>query len=122
MQSPLQNSNMESFQSHKSADLWGQALQELHPDDKQQVSTFQYDHKRVLNDVLKEAQAKRDETMRKRWRFKKSDGSTIILRDIFEKVVHWVSKFAQVMDVAVNVDPVHAGLPWAAMHFLLKVK
>ena len=113
---------MGSLPSHRSAKLWAQALQALHPEDKQQISSFQYDHTQVLNDVLAEAQAKRDETLRKRWRFKKSDGSIIILRDVFEKVVHWISSFARVMDVAVNADPVHAGLPWAAVRFLLKVK
>lgn len=113
---------METFRAQKSADLWGQALQALAPDDWQQISTFQYDHKRVLDDVLKEAQAHRDETLLKRWRFKKSDGTTIILRDVYEKIVHWISKFTQAMDVAVNSDPVHAGLPWAVVHFLLKVK
>ncbi len=113
---------MGSFRLQKSVDLWGQALESLHPDDKQQISSFQYDPKRVLGDVFKEAQATRDKTLQKRWRFKKSDGSVIILRDVFEKIVHWISKFAQVATVAVNADPVHAGLPWAAVYFLLKVK
>lgn len=34
----------------------------------------------------------------------------------------WVNKFKEVVDVAIQYDPVHAALPWAAVRFLLQVK
>lgn len=46
----------------------------------------------------------------------------IILRDLLEKVMVWVNKFKEVVDVAIQYDPVHAALPWAAVRFLLQVK
>lgn len=37
-----------------------------------------------------------------------------------EKVVLWLDKFKSVGDVAASVDPIHAGLPWAAVKMLLR--
>ncbi len=112
---------MDMTASQNATGLWRRALQVLHPNDKQLISAFQYDPRCVLVDVLAEAQAKRDAAISKRWRFKKSDGSTIILRDVFEKIVRSISKYTQAVDVAANADPIHAGLPWAVFRFLLQV-
>ena len=112
---------MASAQAHGSTDLWDKALKALDPKYLQQISDFQCDPKKVLSEVLKEAQAKRDTAFGKRWTYKKSDGSVVILRDVFEKVVHWVSKYAQAVDVVANADPIHVGLPWAVVRFLLQV-
>lgn len=112
---------MANIQAQLSTNLWDKALKALDPKDFQHISAFQYDQKKVLDEVLKEAQAKRDSALRERWRFKKKDGSVIILRDVFEKVVHWVSKYAQAVDVVANADPIHVGLPWAVVRFLLQV-
>lgn len=38
-----------------------------------------------------------------------------------EKTVSVLKKFVSVGDVAVNFDPVHAALPWAAVRFVLVV-
>ena len=45
----------------------------------------------------------------------------IIIRDLLEKVSFWVSKFKEAVDVAVQFDPLHASLPWAAVRSLLQV-
>jgi hypothetical protein len=108
--------------SQISAEFWSRALEALHPNDKQLISSPQHDPRCVLDDVLKEAQAKRDAAIAKRWKFKKSDGSTIIIRDVFEKIVRSVSRYTQALTVAANADPIHAGLPWAAFRFLLQVR
>lgn len=39
----------------------------------------------------------------------------------FSKIVSWAQKFMEVGDVAVNYDPGHAALPWAAVRLLLQV-
>jgi hypothetical protein len=37
----------------------------------------------------------------------------VIVRDFFEKISHYVRKFTDVVDVAVQCDRAHAALPWA---------
>ena len=63
-----------------------------------------------------------DESIHKRWRIALwKSGKKIILRDVLRKVSKWLGVFKQVGDVAVQFDPVHAALPWAAVGFLLQV-
>jgi hypothetical protein len=56
----------------------------------------------------------------KAWRFR-FRGRDIILRDLATKVVTWLNKFKEIGDIAIQIDPVHAALPWAAIRFLLLV-
>ena len=102
-------------------DPWSKALQNLDPLDKQYFLVSQSRPQKVLEDLLKEVQAKRNAAHEKRWKFTKSNGSTIILRDVLEKIVHSISKYARVMDVAVNVAPMYAAPPWAVIGLLLQV-
>lgn len=44
------------------------------------------------------------------------------MRDVFEKVIRWLDTFKQVGDVAVQYDPAHAALPWAAIRLILQVR
>lgn len=102
-------------------DVWSKALQNLDPDDRARLTASQDDPQSTLASPVKEAQAKRDEAHRKRWKFTRKDGSTVILRDVFEKIVYAISKYSQVVDVAVNAAPLYAAPPWAAVRFLLQV-
>ena len=43
------------------------------------------------------------------------------LRDEADNVMLWLDRFKQVGDIAVNADPIHAGLPWAGIRLLLEV-
>ena len=63
---------------------------------------------------------KQDECEEKSYKFR-FQGKEIILRDIAEKIVHWLNKFKTLGDVVVNFDPIHASLPWAGVRFLLQV-
>jgi hypothetical protein len=38
-------------------------------------------------------------------------GKEIFIRDVVGKAVFWLNKVKDVGDIAVNVDPMHAGLP-----------
>ena len=102
-------------------DPWGKALQTLTDTEKDELKSFREDRRTNVQGALDEAQAKRDVVLRKRWKFERSDGTVIILRDVFEKIVRWISKYASGMDVLANADPIHAGLPWAVVRFLLQV-
>ncbi|KAF7508890.1 hypothetical protein GJ744_008599 [Endocarpon pusillum] len=46
---------------------------------------------------------------------------TITVKEEADKIVRWLDRFKAVGDVAVNADPVHAGLPWAGVRLLLEV-
>lgn len=74
----------------------------------------------ILAAIQKIAEEQRLESIRKRWKVKKSDGEIVVLRDVMDKLILWIAKFKEVGDIAVQFDPVHAGLPWAALRFLLQ--
>ena len=57
----------------------------------------------------------------KRWVFT-FRGHTLRLGDEADKVVRWLDRFKQLGDIAANADPIHAGLPWAGIRFLLEVQ
>ncbi|KAL9607381.1 MAG: hypothetical protein Q9167_007699, partial [Letrouitia subvulpina] len=59
--------------------------------------------------------------MEKRWKFRRKNGDIVIVRDVYEKIIKWVSKFKEVGDVAVQYDPGHASIPWAAVRFFLQL-
>jgi hypothetical protein len=37
-----------------------------------------------------------------------------------EKIIFWIDRFKDVGDNAVQYDPGHAALPWAAIRFILQ--
>ncbi|KAL8783475.1 MAG: hypothetical protein Q9213_004612 [Squamulea squamosa] len=89
--------------------------------DRQAIDFTQTDKKTVLADVLKAVEQKKQLCMQKRWKYTKKNGDVIVIRDLCEKMVKWVNKFKEVGDVAVQYDPSHASLPWAAVRFLLQL-
>lgn len=99
--------------------LWKKAL-DLLDNDLRTTLTSTSTHKRdTINQVLKEAEARRQECIRKQWRVKIPGGKTIILRDVMEKIAGFVNRYKDVVTIAVQYDPVNASLPWAAIRFLL---
>ena len=90
-------------------------------EDKENIDFNRTDKLTILNDVLAAVKDKREICMQRRWRYKRSNGEVIILRDLFEKMMVWVNKFKEIGDVAVQYDPGHASLPWAGVRFFLQV-
>ncbi|TGO84389.1 hypothetical protein BPOR_0510g00050 [Botrytis porri] len=74
----------------------------------------------ILVATLSTAQEKKRLCEEKRWTFQLGQ-RTLVLRDEAEKVVRGLRKFKEVGDIIVNVDPLHAGLPWAAIRLLLEI-
>ena len=103
-------------------DLWEAALNELSEEDRKFVA-FDGQHRLdVLSDLGQLVSTARDTSINKRWRFHRpGSGQTVILRDLFSKIVIWIDRFKQIGDIVVQYDPVHAALPWAGVRFLLKV-
>jgi hypothetical protein len=106
----------------KEQDLWAEALRTL---DKEERSRYEGLVAKgsgclpILEDLLSATSEKKEECVKKKWKVS-IKGRTIILSDLLEKVAVWINKFIAVGDSAVQYDPGHAALPWAAIRFILK--
>lgn len=104
-----------------SPDLWKLALSSLSDEDKLSIDLTRADRVAILEDILVAAEAKRQTCIQKRWKYKRENGKTVILRDVCEKVIKWVNKFKDIGDLVMQYDPAHAALPWAAVRLLLQL-
>ena len=75
----------------------------------------------ALDGAYKAAAEKQELCEAKRWTWTVG-GKVIGLRDEADKVMLWLDRFKTVGDIAVNADPVHAGLPWAGIRLVLEVR
>lgn len=104
-------------------DLWGIAyIEKLPLEDREAImlsitSDSKLDILQHLHSIIVK---KRTDYEDHRWKFE-LNGRQIILWDLAEKMIRWIDKFKQIGDIAVNFDPAHASLPWAAVRFLLEV-
>jgi hypothetical protein len=63
-----------------------------------------------------------DECVKKQWvLYTNKNGEKIMVREIFNRMSGWINRFKEVGDVAIQYDPGHAALPWAAVRFFLQV-
>lgn len=101
--------------------LWHKALDALDPATKTSVNGIISDYKGVvLTEVIEEAEKNKSLCLKKRWKVEIC-GKTIILRDLFDKIIACVNQFKGIVDVAVQFDPTAASLPWAGVRFLLHI-
>jgi hypothetical protein len=101
--------------------LWISALAKLSADDRLRLNFGQTNRRLILEDLNKILIQKQQLCLDKRWKFVNGRGQTVIVRDLFEKISHYVRKFTDIVDIAVQYDPAHAALPWAAVRFFLQV-
>ena len=111
--------------SHKTADspatlrsLWNIALSNL-PEEQQAVLTSGLVLPLRFDDLKATIQTAREHAASK-WKATTRHGE-IDFQAKFSKIISWAQKFIEVGDVAVNFDPGHAALPWAAVRLLLQV-
>ena len=90
-------------------------------DDQNNIDFDGSDKLDILSDLLQLTEESRQECTKKRWRYTRKNGETVIFVDLFRKIFKWIDLFKQVGDLAVQYDPVHAALPWAGVRFLLQV-
>lgn len=76
--------------------------------------------KTTLDSLHKAVEAKRETCEKKRWVFN-LNGQTMELSKLADKACVWLDKFKSIGDIVVNVDPLHAGVPWAAIRLFLQV-
>jgi hypothetical protein len=75
----------------------------------------------ALRQALGAAEDKQRTCQKKRWTFTLG-GHTVTLQEKADNIVRWLDKFKNLGDVVVNVDPIHAGLPWVGIRLLLEVR
>ncbi|KAF7950816.1 uncharacterized protein EAE97_002368 [Botrytis byssoidea] len=102
---------------------WHQAWESLKKEDKDEIKLdpTRTDYLDILQDIHNLAIEKKEVCIQNAWKYKKNNGTTIIVRDLFEKILVWVNKVKDVGDVIVSYDPGHAALPWAAVRLLLTI-
>ena len=75
------------------------------------MKTIEPDRRAALELCLKEANKKRLECLRKRWKIKKLNGDVIILCDVLEKMIKWVNEFKSIADSVIQFAPAYALVP-----------
>lgn len=80
-------------------DLWKKAVDSLDPQVRQHLQPAMTGMRDIVNTVLKVAEAKRELSIRKRWRIPRRNKEDVILRDVMEKTIHWIYRFKEVGDV-----------------------
>ncbi|KAI9787445.1 MAG: hypothetical protein M1816_007493 [Peltula sp. TS41687] len=75
----------------QSEDLWNKALQTLDDENKKRINIHRPDKLAILEEDLAAAEVKKQLSIDKSWRYKNRKGQDIIIRDVMEKVVHWVN-------------------------------
>lgn len=103
-------------------DLWSEAIKLLRPEAQDEIRLNQTDQLVVLNEVLADAREKRQQCKDKQWRYTRSNGKTIFFRDIFDRIVSCMTKLKDIGDAVAQIDPVHVGIPWGVVKFLLQVR
>ncbi|KGO36197.1 hypothetical protein PEX1_030150 [Penicillium expansum] len=101
-------------------DEWQEAFNGLSPKLKSCLIRAREEKADVLTALLREAELKKTLCLVKRWKVNLG-GKTIVLRDLFDKIIAWVYKFKAIGDTAVQFDPAPATLAWAANEELEKI-
>ncbi|KAH0149993.1 hypothetical protein KCU67_g10844, partial [Aureobasidium melanogenum] len=102
-------------------DYWKLAYDSLKSNIKGTIDSSTTHGRDVVAAALEAAKEKHQLCLKKQWKIKEPNGDTIVVRDVVEKVVKWITKFKEIGDIAVQYDPVHASLPWAGVRFLLQL-
>jgi hypothetical protein len=79
-------------------DLWDKALASLTAGDKILLRIDTSDRRKVLEEVCSIVQGAEQSSQEKRWKWKNRKGETVILRDVFAKMVVWIEKFKGIGD------------------------
>lgn len=110
----------QGFSQPIAQNLWEKAFATLDSDLQRAINHKTSSSTNIAAAALRTAKEKRDICLRKRWRYRKSNGKDIILRDVLDKIVGFLDKFVAMGDTAVQYDPAHASLPWAGVRFVLR--
>ncbi|TGO51237.1 hypothetical protein BCON_0166g00240 [Botryotinia convoluta] len=102
---------------------WHQAWESLKKEDanENKLDPTRTGYLYILQDIHNLATEKKAVCIQKAWKYKNNNGTTVVIRDLFEKIIVWVNKVKDIGDIIVSYDPGHAALPWAAVRLLLMI-
>src|SRR2546423_14935295 len=72
-----------------SNDIWASAAAQLSEEDRRNINFSYPDKRKVVESLAILAKTSKQRCMDKRWRYTRKSGETVILRDLFEKVIKW---------------------------------
>ncbi|TQV96862.1 Ankyrin repeat-containing protein [Cordyceps javanica] len=105
----------------QSPQLWEKALGQLEPGVKARLMQVTGGRGNIVAALIKTVNEKRQLCIRRQYKFKTPSGRVVIIRDLLEKMAKWLDRFKGAVDAAVQYDPAHAALPWAAVRFILQI-
>lgn len=108
-----------------SCSRWKDAVDALDLDDQELLQPILCDKENrsssadILADILQAAEQRKAECLKKRFKVT-INGRDIVVRDVLDKISSWVSKFIAIGDTLIQIDPVHAAAPWAAVRLIMQ--
>jgi hypothetical protein len=104
--------------------LWAKAISQLDLQERETLRGFieadTQDMASILESTRNETRRIVDTNRERAWKITVR-GEDLVLRDVGMKILQWVDGFKEIGDIAAQLDPVHAALPWALFRFLLQV-
>jgi hypothetical protein len=96
-------------------------MEKLSEDEKLQVASDVASSCNIYSvlDAASKARTERDEN---KWRYTKSNGEVIILRERFDKIIEGFTKYADSISIAIQHQPEVTSLVWAGARFLVQVR
>lgn len=104
-------------------DYWGDALSSLEKYKQSRIKQELLNKEDLISwpDIIAGICRREQDGRQKKERKLRFAGREIDLRKMMDSWTEFLDKIKQIGDVAVNADPIHAGLPWAAVRFILTV-
>ena len=116
-----------SERQNASTGCWALAASELQLDNPTVAKTLieiqrqsSSDHHEIIDSLVSGIEVRRSEFEQKRWRLQLA-GKGIILREQLSKISKAVQNFKGLGDTLTGLDPIHAGLPWAGICFVMQL-
>lgn len=75
-----------------------------------------------IDELISLTKEKQRQCERKDWKRIKLGNKEVSLNLCASNAIRWLSRFKDVGDIIAQVDPMHIGVPWAAVRFILHVR
>jgi hypothetical protein len=125
---PVRSASCVKIQGHvykgHASSILADALEALGDCERKTIRAWLSPDTIVVDVALEEARSKARELQAqsaiKKWSWEYC-GRQVYVQDQADKLVRFIDKFKSVGDAVANIDPVHIGLPWAGVRFVLEV-
>ncbi|KAH6707883.1 hypothetical protein BKA61DRAFT_580388 [Leptodontidium sp. MPI-SDFR-AT-0119] len=99
-------------------DLWTEAVDAMNSKYHLTIDPAHLDRLTVLKEIETDAGKSKEFREGRLFKFTNHKGKEVLLGDVVDGIVTWVSKSVTIGDTIVQYDPVHAALLWAANFYL----